>query len=226
MITIQTAYREPYELPQLPMSCMSNVTAQARWILGLSDTQGPPAIAEVDHLVGRAVGQHTEPDACLLLLAQEGCRVTEISDFDLDALRVGGVDYVRSRRKPGDWTADDEAYLTPARMAAYVDRAERLMQRRADTLGGFERVRFEQRRPVFDDFARILDDGMLVIAMVEGSNAGTSHAVLVYDHHEHPGVGERYRVYWPRRTGKTLGLECAADLEEIWLGQSLIGVGG
>jgi hypothetical protein len=223
---ITTTYREPYELAQLPMSCMSNVTAQARWILGLSDTQGAEAIAEVDALVGRALGEHAEPHACLTLLAQEGCRVEELTDFDLDALRAGGADYVRSRRKPGDWSAEDEAYLTPARMAAYLARAERVMQERADGLHGFEQVRLEARRPVFDDFDRLLDDAMLVIAMVEGASSGTSHAVLVYDRYRNRVGDEVYRVYWPRLgSSPTLDALHVADLQQMWLGESLIGVG-
>jgi hypothetical protein len=228
--TTTTPLREPMDLPQLdPMSCLSNVCAQIRWMFGLSTVQGLDAVREFDGKSGRVPGEAGSLGASWLALAQEGCEVVVTSDFDLDGLRAGRVDYIASQRLTHDWCADDVAYWTPERVDAFIDRAEceTEMLEQLAALGS----RWERRQPEIEDVDRLLVDGYVVPLMASNGSAGTTHAVLLYEHLNAVTDGRSwsaYRVYNPAfhvpAEYNPVGVYGTDVLAEWWLGQSLVGV--
>lgn len=119
--------RDPMPLPQVARNtCQSCVTAQARWMLGLSDLTGQRAVREVNRLVTREADGRVMPTFCLPPLLAAGCQVTRYGkpDPDLGRFEAEGLAYF-AEYYSDDWEAADDTFWTPPRLAAWADRAGR-----------------------------------------------------------------------------------------------------
>lgn len=119
--------RDPMPLPQVDRnSCQLCVTAQARWMLGLSDLTGQDAVREVGHLVFREDDGRAMQISCLPLLLGDGCQVVLYGKPDPDMARfeAEGLAYF-AEYYSDDWQASEETFWTPARLAVWAERVER-----------------------------------------------------------------------------------------------------
>jgi hypothetical protein len=125
--TIATALRDPMPLPQVTRnSCQSCVTAQARWMLGLSDLTGQRAVREVNRMVTREPDGRVAPVFCLPPLLAGGCQVVRYGKPDPDMARfeAEGLAYF-AEYYSDDWEASDGTFWTPPQLAAWAERTER-----------------------------------------------------------------------------------------------------
>lgn len=179
MSTTTTSLREPMDLPQLDsMSCYTNVIAQIRWMFGISDTEGLDAVREVDALTGRPPDELSEGTPQLQLLADEGCRIRGIGEFNIDEVRADPLAHIKKRIRD-EWSPAHDEWWTEDHLRAFIERAEQFVE----TLLRHPNVRFEQRRPALSDVSAAIDDGMLVPLLIKNFDAGSAHAMLVFGRH-------------------------------------------
>lgn len=205
--TVQEVLRAPMPLQQVePESCMSCLTAQARWILGTSDLQGQTAVAEVDRLTGRKTGEliSAVPSVCLHLT--DGCTVRRYKypNPDLDRLRRHDLTYFRDWCAQVDrWDAEDEEFWTPAeidRLLARWEREDALLAHAGRHSGG--RL-VDMGEPFTRQIAdELLADGWIISTafLREEDRRTESQAVLI---HSRSADGS-YKLYSP--TGRHDGL--------------------
>lgn len=195
-MTTTTVLRDPMPLPQVERnSCQSCVTAQARWMLGLSDLTGQDAVREMDRLTGRQPGAGIPVSFSVPVLLEDGCEVVCYGppDIDRDRLHREGLSYFREYYSR-EWTADDESYWTEERLAAFAERSE---AERATKAAAEQRFGWRLGRgPEFTirHAESLLAGGWLILTTyVEDHGPGTSHATLVYGRD-----GSAFSLYTPR----------------------------
>jgi hypothetical protein len=203
-------------LPQTrAYSCQSCVTAQARWMLGLSDATGRAAVTEVDELTGRKPGRPIATAFSLLPLLAAGCEVIRYGkpDPDLHRLRREGIAYF-SAYYAEDPAAGDAAFWTPHRLAAYATRARReitaLTAARAQYPG-----RFTEPAEWFTVASAdaLLAAGYLIMTtyVPEDAAPDSCHAILLYGYE-----AARFMAYEPACDGPGL-----VALRHQWLAHAV-----
>lgn len=189
-------------LPQVDRnSCQSCVTAQARWMLGLSDLTGQDAVREVDRLTGRKCGCGIPATSSVPVLLEEGCEVVRYCppDVDLTRLHREGLTYFREY-KDDAWTEDDDAYWTRERLAEYAARCAN-----EHALGVAAKRRYGWRLGRGPEFtirhaeALLAGDWLIMTTYVDRHGPGESHATLVYGR-----AGSGFSLYTPRYRGPGL----------------------
>jgi hypothetical protein len=193
--------REPMPLPQVEQNtCMACVTAQVRWMLGLSDLTGQAAVKEVKQLVQREADGRVTETFCLPLLLAEGCQVVRYGkpDPDMDRFEREGHAYF-AEYYSDDWEAADETYWTPPRLAAWAERIRREMSAEADMLARYPQALVKAGEWFSLGAAERLLAGSYVIMTTyvpEDAEADMSHATLLYGT-EDDGHGEIFHAYTP-----------------------------
>lgn len=194
--------RPPMPLPQTQRySCQSCVTAQARWMLGLSDATGRAAIREADHLTGRREGRPVSATFSVPPLLAAGCEVIRYGkpDMDLDRLRRDGLACFREYYAD-DWTdGDDDEFWTPRRLAAYAARVRRELSALAEARARYPGMLAEAGCWfTIADADSLLAGGYVIMTTYVPDDAApdSCHATLLTGR-ESDAHGEIYNAYDP-----------------------------
>jgi hypothetical protein len=194
--------RDPMPLPQVDeYGCQSCVTAQARWMLRLSDLAGQAAVDEVDRLTGRKPGRGIPVTFSVPVLLADGCEVAGYGPPDVDLARLAREGFAYFREYHADeWTEADDGYWTPPRLAEYAARVAR-----EQALIGAAGRRYGPRLGRGPEFTirhaeALLAGGWLIMTdYVDDHDPGECHAVLVYGR-----SGSGFRLYNPEEGGPGL----------------------
>lgn len=203
MTRTQTAgLREPMPLPQVERnSCQSCVTAQARWMLGLSDLTGQDAVRDVYRLTtGHEPDGRIAQTFCLPLLLADGCQVIRYGkpDPDLGRFEREGFAYF-AEYYSDDQDDDDEAFWTPPRLAAWAARVEREMAAEAQMQARYPGMLVKAREEFSLAAAgELLSDGQVIMTtyVPEGAEPDLCHATLLCGR-ETDSYGEIFNAYTP-----------------------------
>jgi hypothetical protein len=184
-------------------------------MFGLTDLRGDEAVRKVDELTGRRPGEAADVQSQMLLLAQEGCRICDISGFDPARLKAERLGYIREIQA-SFWSEAYETHWTGTRVDEFVELCGVYRDRFDTEFSPFLQqgtVTVERRLPSFAEIGRFVDDGWVVPLLLPDGFTVSSHAVLLYGRD-----GERFRVYWPDfpNEGSTLRLIHANYLAETW----------
>jgi hypothetical protein len=191
-------------LPQTQRySCQSCVTAQARWILGLSQATGRAAVREADQLTGRKEGRPVSAVFSVPSLLAAGCEVIRYGkpDIDLDRLRRDGLPCFREHYADGWQDGEADAFWTPRRLAAYATRAGRELSALTAARARYPELLAEAARAfTISDADRLLADGYVIMTTYVPEEAAPDecHATLLYGR-ETDRFGEIYNAYDPGR---------------------------
>jgi hypothetical protein len=191
-------------LPQTQRySCQSCVTAQARWILGLSHATGRAAVREADELTGRKEGRPVSAAFSVPSFLAAGCEVIRYGkpDIDLDRLRRDGLPYFREYYADEWQDGEDDAFWTPRRLAAYAARAARELSALTTARAQYPELLAEAARAfTIGDADRLLADGCVIMTtyVPEGAAPDECHATLLHGR-ETDRFGEIYNAYNPGR---------------------------
>ena len=186
-------------------SCLTCVTANALYVLGVTDT---PDTWWVDHEVGREPGCGAQRARVRRLLLQQGLALHTVCDYEPERFLRVGIAYLRCYYRQ-DWDSSWELHWTPHRLEQH--RRECLAVRELSTFGA--RMRTEHRQPTLADIHGALDLGQLVwISVDNGRGEVDCHAVLVYGRR-----GNVFDVYSPEISRRCLQRYRRRRLDRVWL---------
>lgn len=176
---IRSMPRKPVELFQhRPTGCTTCVTAQVLYVFGRTKRPDPVA---VDRAAGLRSLDEPLPDSdAHFYLLRQGFKQVSIGDFDVQLFLKHGKPYLK--KSYGDeWTAEHEAFFTPAKVAeiqqldlAHVARLQPYLRRKA--------LRDLNRVAVRDDVSQLLKTGYAVDGTFDNGLSNkrrVQHAVLL-----------------------------------------------
>jgi hypothetical protein len=205
-VTVIMRQREPLDLHQVDdNSCLTCVTANALYVLGVTDT---PDTGWVDREVGREPGCGAQRARARRFLLQQGLSLHTVCTYEHERFLQEGLDYLRCYYHQ-EWDSSWEEYWTRDRLERH--RRECLATQELSAFGA--RMRTEHRQPTLADIRGALDHGRLVWISVDNDWGQVDcHAVLVYGQR-----GNVFDVYSPEVSRSCLQQYRRRRLNRVWL---------
>ncbi|MEU1761222.1 hypothetical protein [Micromonospora sp. NPDC005652] len=210
--------RDPYEIrPIRGIGDFTYIAAMARYMLGVTDAQGWPAVDELRAVTGEDPLYYNGSWDRIAHMLSEGVRFTEIDALDVDALRARRQAY--REELDGGWTPERRAHWTD-------ERIDRTIANYAKFTGAWQSLPAElrnnytrrQRRPTIQDLIDLLEAGSLVAVTLEPEQERNyGPYVLFYGVDRDTLLG-----YWPARQAGTLTRMPLAEVERDWPQQFLL----
>lgn len=145
-------------------------------VVSTFDPEWKPTLEELEEITAYQPGKGTWPLTGILYLIKKGWSVKDIEVFDYRTFIDKPVDYLKEFYGP----EASEYQIRGTNIEHETEQAKRLLQTNA----------LEQRLPGISDIDRLLDEGFLIICLVNSSalrnkEGYTGHFVVVFDHDEH-----------------------------------------
>jgi len=196
----------PLDLHQVDgNSCLSCVTANVLYMLGVTDT---PDTQWVDREVGREPGSAAQRVRARRLLLEQGLFLHMVCAYQPEQFVQEGLDYLRHYYRD-EWDSSWDEHWTPHRLQRH--QRECLAMQELSTFGA--RMLVEYRQPTLSDICRALDRCCVVWLSVDNYWGEVDcHAVLVYAQR-----GNVFDVYSPEGADNCLQQYRRRELDRMWL---------